>query len=120
MLCTLFQNLSHGQNAKLRKTMPMQFRRTFGKCVAVIIDCFEVFCNQPTSLEVRAQTWSNYKHHNTIRFLIGVMPRGVISFLSAAWGGRGTDKTITLGSNFFDNLLPGDVILADRGFQHQR
>ncbi len=100
----------------LWKTMPMQFRRTFGNRVAVIIDCFEVFCHRPTSLEARAQTWSNYKHHNTVKFLIGITPRGVISFLSAAWGGRGTDKTITLGSNFFDNLLPGDVILADRGF----
>jgi len=100
----------------LWKTMPMQFRRTFGKRVAVIIDCFEVFCQRPTSLEARAQTWSNYKHHNTVKFLIGCTPRGVISFLSAAWGGRGTDKTITLGSNFFDCLQAGDVILADRGF----
>ncbi|XP_055492695.1 uncharacterized protein LOC129697960 [Leucoraja erinacea] len=100
----------------LWKTMPMQFRRTFGKRVAVIIDCFEIFCDRPTSLEARAQTWSNYKHHNTIKFLIGITPCGAISFLSAAWGGRGTDKTITLSSQFFDNLLPGDVILADRGF----
>ncbi|XP_055499203.1 uncharacterized protein LOC129701792 [Leucoraja erinacea] len=100
----------------LLKTMPMQFRRTFGKRVAVIIDCFEVFCDRPTSLEARAQNWSNCKHHNTIKFLIGITPCGAVSFLSAALGGRGTDKTITLSSNFFDNLLPGDVILADPGF----
>ena len=100
----------------LRKTMPMQFRRTFGKKVAIVIDCFEVFCRRPTSLEARAQTWSNYKHHNTVKFLIGITPCGVISYLSSAWGGRGTDKTITIESDFFSKLLPGDIVLADRGF----
>ena len=41
----------------------------------------------------------------------------MISFLLVAWGGRGKDKTITLESNFFEKLLPQDMIfLADRSF----
>ena len=30
------------------------------------IDCFEIFIDQSKNLEARAQTWFNYKHHNTI------------------------------------------------------
>ncbi|XP_055509316.1 uncharacterized protein LOC129707898 isoform X1 [Leucoraja erinacea] len=100
----------------LWKTMPMQFRQTLGKRVAVIIDCFEVFCDRPTSLDARTQTLLNYKHHNTIKFVLGIAPSGAISFVSAALEDSGTDNTITLSSNFFDHLLPGDVIFADRGF----
>lgn len=61
-------------------------------------------------------TWSNYKYHNTIKFLIGITPQGVISFLSKAWGGRVSDKHLTENSRFLNKLLPGDVVLADRGF----
>ena len=47
----------------LWKTMPHQFVETFGKCVAIIIDCFEVFIERPANLTARAQTFSNYKHN---------------------------------------------------------
>jgi len=40
---------------------------------------------------VRAQTWSNYKKHNTVKFLIGVTPQGTIDFISKGWGGRVSD-----------------------------
>ena len=70
----------------LRKTMPLVFKQNFGNKVAVIIDCFEVFIDRSSSLIARAMTWSNYKHHNTVKFLIGITPQGVISFISKAWG----------------------------------
>ena len=77
---------------------------------------FEVFINKPSNLMARAVTWSQYKHHNTVKFLIGISPQGVITFISKAWGGRVSDKYLTEHSGFLKNLLPGDVVLADRGF----
>ena len=44
---------------ELRKTMPLAFKRNFGDKVAVIIDCFEIFIERPSSLIARAMTWSN-------------------------------------------------------------
>lgn len=100
----------------LRKTMPSSFKAAFGEKVAVIIDCFEIFIEKPSSLDARAETWSNYKHRNTIKYLIGITPQGTISFISDGWGGRTSDKQLTLESGILENLLPGDFCLADRGF----
>ena len=82
----------------------------------MIINCFEIFLDRPTNLLARAQTYSSYKHHNTVKYFIGITPRGTVSFISDGWGGRTTDKFLTEHFTFLDNLIPGDIVLADRGF----
>jgi hypothetical protein len=99
----------------LLKTMPMDFRKYCPRCV-VIIDCFEIFLERPTNLLARAQTFSSYKHHNTIKYLIGITPQGTVTYISEGWGGRTSDKRITEECGILNKLLPGDTILADREF----
>ena len=99
----------------LRKTMPSCFRRFFDKC-CVIIDCTEVFIERAKNLLARAQCWSNYKHHSTIKFLLGITPQGTISYVSRCVGGRMSDKEIVERSTIMNYLLPGDLVIADRGF----
>lgn len=67
--------------------------------------------DKPKDLKARAQTYSQYKSHNTMKYLISITPQGVI------W--CTTDSHITANSGVLDPLIPGDVILADRGFNIQ-
>ena len=85
----------------------------------IIIDCFAVFCERPSNLKARSQLWSNYNHQNTVKFLIGISPQWVVSFISEGWGGCVSDVQLTEECGLLRRLLPGDVVLADRGFTIQ-
>ena len=80
-------------------------------------NCFEVFCECPSDLMGRARTYSNYKHYNTVKFLIATTPQGVISFVSKGWGDRVSDKHLTENCSLLSNLQPGDQVLADWDFK---
>ena len=101
---TIASNLPCMFGAKYRKT----------RC---IIDCSEVYIERPKSLDEQAATWSDYKKHNTFKFLIAISQSGFIMFLSDCYGGRTTGQFICRDSNFFTFLEPGDEIMADLGFQ---
>ena len=88
----------------LYETMPMDFRKYCPNCV-VIIDCFEIFLERPTNLLARAQTYSSYKHHNTVKCLIGLTPQGPVSFISQGWGGRVSDKHLTENCGLLNKLF---------------
>jgi hypothetical protein len=44
---------------------------------------------------------------------VGISPRGSISFVSKVWGGRASDRHITLNSGFIDLIDHGDVRIMD-------
>ncbi|XP_065658475.1 uncharacterized protein LOC136082991 [Hydra vulgaris] len=67
------------------------------KC-RVILDCFEIFIERPKSLYNQPVTWSDYKHYNTVKVLIGIAPNRYITFISECYGGRASDKFITSDS----------------------
>ncbi|XP_061167384.1 uncharacterized protein LOC133176248 [Saccostrea echinata] len=111
-LCNLIQ---WPEKETLISNMPFVFKSSYRKCCC-IIDCFEVFIQRPGHLTARAQTWSNYKHINTLKFLVSITPMGAISYVSKAYGERTSDKVIILRSGFLDKLQYGDQVMADRGF----
>ena len=100
----------------IQASMPHQYVEMFGNRVTVIIDCFELFIIRAQNLRAKAQTYSNYKSRYTMKYLIGITPQGTISFISKGWGGRASDRKITENCGFLQKLSPGDLVLADRGF----
>ena len=78
--------ISWPSREQLQRTMPKCFIDSFGLKKSAIIDCFEIFTDKPSNLLARAQTFSDYKHHNTAKVLTGVTPQETISFVSEAWG----------------------------------
>ena len=71
----------------------------YKKC-RVILGCTEVFKERPKWLINQACTWSEYKRHNTIKFLVGISPRGYITFSSDCYRGRASDRNIVKDSGF--------------------
>ena len=60
--------------------------------------------------------YSSYKSRTTAKVLIGVNPQGGASFISDAYEGAISDYAITEQCGILDYIEPGDMVLADRGF----
>ena len=67
-------------------------------------DCTEVSIERAKVLDAQAETWSDYKSHNTFKFLIGISPTGFITFISDCYVGRTSVKCICADSGFYDLL----------------
>ena len=95
-------------------TLPCAFKEKFPTTFA-IIDGSEYFIETPTDLHMQSSTWSQYKHHNTAKFLIACTP---IPYVSPLFVGSISDVELTRISGFLTKLedKPGISIMADRGF----
>lgn len=56
---------------QIASNLPKSFRKF--PTVRVIIDCMEIFIEKPTTPSAQRATWSNYKQHNTIKTLVGIL-----------------------------------------------
>lgn len=103
--------------AQVFGTQPADFREKY-PTTYTIIDGSEVFIETPSDLHLQSSTWSQYKHHNTVKFLVACTPNGAIQFISPVFVGAISDVELTRLSGFLDVVKGkrGISVMADRGF----
>jgi len=99
----------------IKATLPETFKSDYSNC-RVIIDCTEVKTETPNDNEKCIYMYSSYKSAYTIKFLVGIAPSGLITFVSSCYGGRASDSFITNDCGILKLIEPGDLVLADKGF----
>ena len=100
----------------VRSLLPIPFRANFSKVFA-IIDCFEIQIQNPSNALHQSLSWSEYKHCNTIKYLLCITPDGLVIFVSEGYAGRVSDIKLFETSGIMD-ILPKDCwLMADRGFK---
>ena len=104
----------------LKNHMPESMKNKFPN-VRTIIDCSEIFVENPSSLFLSKMFYSDYKSHETLKVLFGIMPGIGFNFISSAYVGSISDREITIKSGILNEALweKGDAIMADCGFTVQ-
>jgi hypothetical protein len=85
------------------------------KSTTVVLDCTEIGVDKCKCLKCRILTYSHYKHRHTIKYLIGIAPSDLISFVSSGYGGRTSGNAIVNRENLVDKLDPNDGVTVDKG-----
>ncbi|XP_022172621.1 uncharacterized protein LOC111035346, partial [Myzus persicae] len=68
----------------------------------VVVDGTETPIEVPKCLSCRIRTYSFYKGKHTIKFMVGISPDGLITFVSDVYGGKASDKHIFVESNILE------------------
>lgn len=84
----------------IKRTTPKPFKAKY-LSTRVIIDCAELFIQLSSSLINQSRIFSSYKHHTTVKFLVGISPSGVITFVSDAWPGKKLRPSVNRGMLIF-------------------
>ena len=81
-----------------------------------IADATVRFIKTPKDHLLQRLTWSNYKHHNTLKVLVVIAPSSDIMFISLAYLGSISNKEITKQSGYMDMMEPYTELMVDKGF----
>ncbi|XP_015124742.1 uncharacterized protein LOC107046609 [Diachasma alloeum] len=103
------------QKEEILENIPRCFQKYYS--TRVVLDCTEIPVAKSKCLKCRFMTYSHYKGTHTVKFMIGVTPSGLISFLSKSFGGRASDKQIFSKSGILELMIPNvDSVMVDKGF----
>ena len=82
-----------------------------------IIDGTEIFIQRPSNLTTQKSSYSDYKSHTTVKYLVAIDTfTGVFTFISAGFSGNASDHFTIEHSGILDVLKTGQRILADKGY----
>ena len=99
---------------KCKGSLPSSFNNFTS--ARIIIDATEISMDIPSDLNKQSACYSSYKSRHTAKSVTGVAPNGAIVYVSNLYPGSTSDNAIVEHTKLLDNLEPGDLILADKGF----
>ena len=99
-------------NQVLNDTKHPHFNPT--KNLHSIIDATELYIETPEGHKNQCLTWSNHKHHNTMKILAAAAANSLIIFVSKAYSGLISDKTLTNRCNYLDRTDPCCQLITDK------
>lgn len=67
------------------------------------------------SMNVQRDIYTSYKHCYILKVLIGITWNSVVTFVSNFFARSTSHKVITLKSSLLEQLVIGDLVLADKG-----
>lgn len=96
-------------------SMPTSFG-DFSSC-RIVLDATEITQDVPgNDMRLQASTYSGYKNSHTVKSVTGVAPNGALVFITKLHPGSTSDVAIVEHCKVLEQLSPGDMILADKGF----
>lgn len=99
----------------IRCNLPKSFQHY--RHTRIILDCAETRVEKCKCLKCRVLTYSQYKKDHTMKFNLGITPSGLITEISAPYGGRASDKFIVNDSGILDKLEYRDGVMVDKGYR---
>lgn len=85
--------------------------------VCMVVDTAELFMLTSSEPMRHTLTWSVYKHHHTLKALIGMRQDGTVCFVSDCYSGKISDSLLTEASKLAD-FLPKNSVVMSRGRFH--
>jgi hypothetical protein len=99
---------------KCKGSMPKSFEDFSSARIAM--DATEVTQDVPSDMNCQSLAYSSYKSRHTVKAVTCVAPNGALVFSSDLYPGSTSDAAIVEHSCLLDQLQPGDMVLADKGF----
>ena len=82
----------------------------------IAMDAIEILQDIPSDLDKQSVSYSRYKSRHTLKGVTCVAPNGALVYSSDLYPGSTSDVAIVDHCKVLDELEPGDLILADKGF----
>lgn len=105
--------------SQMLRAYPKSVIRKFGHAqIFMLLDATEIFADVASMKSVNAILYSAYKHHSTLKWLVGCDPIGTVwdESISDAYPGAISDPIQTIVTKILEQIPFGCAVEVDKGF----
>jgi hypothetical protein len=116
---TLAQFFPVPTRSQMLRAYPKSVIKKFGHAhIFMLLDAIEIFAEVASMKSVNAILYSAYKHHSTLKWLVGCDPIGTVwnDSISEGYPGAISDPIQTIVTNILEQIPFGCAVEVDKGF----